>query len=380
MFEECVGGRDEGGYCWFSSPSCEGKLASGSKCFFTVFDDDEDAFPSVGQLQALCQEEGGEMAVIQTHKELEDVTRLINFGKISSLGRDFLTGSTYDADLTAKPNMYMQMWSARDNPKRIQYATFSYAMYEGAIYEGEMCELLSPRSLLRYFLEMNCDTLLSNYGAVCESRLNRDTRRQVVWSSVGSTNATAYGPFDYHAERQTVAGVSVPHISLTVCPKGHLTLTFLACDAHSDCGEGTFVDTCFLPRNSHDSDLHQENSLQTLKQTDSLQKLKQAGLDRAYKHVNSSRYKNRGGAVSVKMFVCERGLQSVHYSQVYDFQDDCQNRSDEAFCQHAACPQFTCDSGQCVSYTSVCDTLRDCLDKSDEASCEENLQPVMYVL
>jgi hypothetical protein len=64
MYEECVDGRDEGGHCWFNSQACQGKFASGSKCFFPVFDNDG-VSTRVDRVDQ-CQEKGGELAIIQT--------------------------------------------------------------------------------------------------------------------------------------------------------------------------------------------------------------------------------------------------------------------------------------------------------------------------
>lgn len=70
------------------------------------------------------------------------------------------------------------------------------------------------------------------------------------------------------------------------------------------------------------------------------------------------------------MFTCDSGVGTVHYSELCDFVPDCEDRSDENFCLHVSCSQFTCSNVQCVPFAKLCDTLSDCLDQSDEEDCD----------
>lgn len=60
-----------------------------------------------------------------------------------------------------------------------------------------------------------------------------------------------------------------------------------------------------------------------------------------------------------------------------DGQDDCDDGSDERFCQasgtdgQCGSQQFTCRNRQCVPRTFHCDGSPDCMDKSDEIGCSK---------
>jgi hypothetical protein len=356
MYEECVDGRDEGGHCWFSSPACEGKLASGSKCFFPVFDNDgvSTRVGHVDRLAAQCQEKGGELAIIQTRKQLEDVARIVKSGKIRTVCENFLTGSKYGG-IVPKSNMYSQMWLGRE--RWVLYAVETFHRLGSLLGTGDRFCLL----VISFYKETffyTCEHAFRSCSALCESDVK--SRHEVVWRSKGATASVSNGSLLQVSRVQDLALRSLAiDLTLAVCPKPHLTHAFLACDTHADCGQDSFVHNCTL-RHHFNRNRHQSG--------DVTNELEQTDLDRAHEQPYSTRHDSTQ-AVSVKMFACERGFQTVHYSLVCDFKEDCDDSSDEAFCQHAPCKQFTCDSGQCVSFTAVCNLLTDCLDNSDEVRC-----------
>ncbi|KAL8586636.1 hypothetical protein ACOMHN_040144 [Nucella lapillus] len=65
---------------------------------------------------------------------------------------------------------------------------------------------------------------------------------------------------------------------------------------------------------------------------------------------------------------------TLSYSLVCDFRQDCDDASDEAFCNHKACEGFRCHNGQCIETDKVCNLEKDCLDESDELSCKHELK------
>jgi hypothetical protein len=75
--------------------------------------------------------------------------------------------------------------------------------------------------------------------------------------------------------------------------------------------------------------------------------------------------------VQVLTFACDTGFTTLHYTLVCDYVPDCEDRSDESFCVHAPCNQFTCNSGQCVSFSKACDRMVNCLDGLDEEDCSD---------
>ena len=113
---------------------------------------------------------------------------------------------------------------------------------------------------------------------------------------------------DIYTRKYDVPGVpdnSSVHFPHVVCPSGHWTHEFLACDVQSACwrsdtmGQSSERDTC-------------QSSLSTL-------------------------------------FTCRNGVEHVPYSLVCDHSQDCQDFSDEDFCVHPSCSgswQFECNNGQ----------------------------------
>ncbi|KAK7487373.1 hypothetical protein BaRGS_00021335, partial [Batillaria attramentaria] len=109
------------------------------------------------------------------------------------------------------------------------------------------------------------------------------------------------------------------HVAVTVCPEGHMTRTFLSCDASTHCGVSKPLMACPTQHSGE-----------------------------------------------IPMFVCDNGVQTLHYTLVCDHRQDCVDGSDESFCEFASCPERQCRSQQCVSEDEWCDGMRHCSDGSDE--------------
>ena len=103
--------------------------------------------------------------------------------------------------------------------------------------------------------------------------------------------------------------ISLPHV---MCPSGHWTYGFLACDIKSSCWR--------RHRNSGRSSGSESRSLTSLCQSP-----------------------------LSELFTCRNGLEHVPYSLVCDHSQDCLDFSDEDFCVHPSCSsslQFECSNKQ----------------------------------
>ena len=121
--------------------------------------------------------------------------------------------------------------------------------------------------------------------------------------------------------------------SLVTCPAGHVTHYFLSCDQKSGCGQTV----CYFVRETRN----------------------------AGKVISAIEH----SAHTVAMYSCTGVDTEVSHSLLCDFRQDCADNSDESFCYHPPCTEFTCTNGQCVPKSKPCDTFPDCLDGSDEQGC-----------
>ena len=127
--------------------------------------------------------------------------------------------------------------------------------------------------------------------------------------------------------------------NVVICPKGHMTHAFLSCDPKSHCGQAK----CHFSK-----------------------------WTRAVVEVISATHHS---VDTVATYSCSSVDTELSYSLLCDFRQDCADNSDESFCHHPACTQFTCTSGQCVAMDKRCDLQMDCLDDSDEKGCPESSEP-----
>jgi len=90
---ECVDGRDETGECPFSSPACNGQVASGTKCFFLVQpkdnaeDTNDNTDGEVGtftwnEANQTCRKLEGQLASASKAREVSDLNSIWAFGKV----------------------------------------------------------------------------------------------------------------------------------------------------------------------------------------------------------------------------------------------------------------------------------------------------------
>jgi hypothetical protein len=125
---------------------------------------------------------------------------------------------------------------------------------------------------------------------------------------------------------------------LVVCPCGHVTHNFLACDQLSQCIVNRLFEDCPIVARTGTAQLDQWN------------KYNKIVVGHSYPFavvINICRDDSLGAdvtSVSVKMFACSNDNR-VHYTLVCDFQYDCPDRSDESFCIHPRCDGFACTNG-----------------------------------
>jgi hypothetical protein len=133
-------------------------------------------------------------------------------------------------------------------------------------------------------------------------------------------------------------------LDLIQCSTGYLTHSFLACD--SVCGEQRFRQSCPVTRVVCGPGAHARPVKNTVKRV-------------------------------VEMFVCATGMNSLHYTLVCDFANDCPDGSDESFCARTPCrkDKYACNDGACVPKSMQCDGYVQCLDGSDEWEYCDTMQP-----
>ncbi|XP_076464729.1 uncharacterized protein LOC143296589 [Babylonia areolata] len=118
------------------------------------------------------------------------------------------------------------------------------------------------------------------------------------------------------------------HDKYVICPSGHVTQMFLACDPQSACWANQ-IDVS----------------------------------------TTACDYRGTPPPPSMK---CLTGVDHVPYTLVCDHRPDCSDNSDENFCVFPLCHlsgMFQCTNKQCVPFENQCDRMLHCLDGSDERRC-----------
>ena len=93
---------------------------------------------------------------------------------------------------------------------------------------------------------------------------------------------------------------------LMTCPECHVTHAFLSCDSKSRCGQTV----CYL--------VEREGCLPEV-------------ISAAHHALDT-----------VIIYSCSVGYTEVSFSLLCDFRQDCADNSDESFCHHPVCTEFTC--------------------------------------
>ncbi|XP_076438238.1 uncharacterized protein LOC143277337 [Babylonia areolata] len=137
-------------------------------------------------------------------------------------------------------------------------------------------------------------------------------------------------------------------VLFATCPFGHVTHVAFACDPDSQC-------------------------LEKLESLDSSRTVmcKAAA-------VNTAAAAASQGA---PYFRCAMTGDSVPYSLVCDWRQDCVDNSDEVFCGFPPCASsnFDCGQRQCVSLKQVCDQFVNCETGRDESYCDSSFNIIFNV-
>ena len=313
---ECEDGRDEAGHCPYSSPACQGWVASGGKCYTFVSKRKIKAFKSEEQnffLKAVqyCASLKAVIGQPKTEGDVQSIESALQRPSRSPI-KAIAVGLFYGG--LSVPNMYMGSVIAYD--KTVLHYTINRRLGVRVHTEGNACLRPLHKFDLHIFSCSNAEAV------VCEVTVNNT---------------------DIHNDRLEV--ITLPSVSrtpgkqegITSCPNGQFTHTFLLDDRYNVCR-----DEIASPCSSSRCVL--------------------SNRDRFYGKIER--------IASFDVFTCEDDTK-LSYTLVCDLRRDCQDGSDESFCQHPPCNAFTCTNSGCVSYSKVCDRVSDCKDDSDEMMCAE---------
>ena len=307
---QCKDGRDETELCAFSSPACQGWVAAQHKCYklFSL-----GRRVSAHKARNTCWVRGFQLAAIKT--EQEAVAAMPVLRRISE---ETLIGLT--CGLGSKPATYRWIWMWSDktavyNANHFKLSSSSYFVIYNTT--DRFAYYLHPSTTLSILATM---TYTSSAHVVCEKYTEQT---EMFFSKSVEFSHESMSPFTFEKAKQ----------KLTTCPRGHLTHAFLSCDQKSRCGRAR----CYFnkrTRSTGEVTFADEQSVDT-----------------------------------VAMYTCSSGDTELSYSLLCDFRQDCADNSDESFCYHPPCTEFTCTNGQCVSLIKRCNKQTDCLDESDEQGC-----------
>ncbi|KAK7461240.1 hypothetical protein BaRGS_00038715, partial [Batillaria attramentaria] len=285
----------------------------------------------VGKISIADRERGGYLVSLNTPREWSDVMQLLHRKMSATIGPDRDVTAVLIGLRTA-PRSATFMYRGE-----MVWADSTLALYSEHVRPKTRSLAMCGRRHHHFFglhgdatrAELDPSICDSSHigGILCELEQNGATP-QVNHHSASRIHFSA----DPAHQRDVSSG-------LVVCPKGHVTHGFLACDVRCSCWAEAYngdVSTWGIPTR------------------------------RACPAPMTS---------LPPSFSCRNGLQRVPYSLVCDHRQDCGDASDEDFCQFAPCGADTpvqCGlSKQCVKSDAVCDRQTQCLDGSDEDLCEE---------
>ena len=338
MKVECEDGRDETGHCPFSSPACQGWVASRGKCYMHFSASSIDKFETSERItlerigkgpeedtvnnfaqsyRSIVQFCGSVNASIGTPRNSHDVNTVFEpfFESAAIEVKEVAVGLFYGGK--SVPNMYRRSMFTYDRTVIHHTLSVSNRFFGGSNdYDGERLCFTCDQEVLYQSCRMY--NYVPELDALCEITVQK--RGQHESRPIRLPQASM--------------GLGTKNVSLLRCPgSGQWVHFFLACDPHKACGP--YI--CTMP-----------NSM----------------LDRVNKLYTKEEF-----VTPAPVFTCGDDLTTLSYTLVCDFRQHCQDGNDETFCQHPPCAAFACSNGQCVSYSKRCDLVSDCLDDSDELLC-----------
>ena len=307
---ECEDGRDETEHCPFSSPACQGWVASRRKCY-KMISLQSDIAPSDAVLE--CRARGAMLASIRTKQEQKHHYKIFDTG--SGENKIVLTG-LWLPPLNSGPFMYRHFFRWHD--KTLLYTwkhlEIQYPSRQSNVFFG-YTKVDRPRLHMKFYPLMEATNVF-----LCE---------KYVVASLPETKIT------YLSADRNLSSIRHEEQMLSGCSNGQITHAFLSCDPKSGCGENLCI---FINRTTQ---------------------------------ILPARVVPAGDLADliVAVYTCKSDKTEIPYTLVCDFRNDCADKSDESFCQHPPCEAFSCHNSQCVTKSKKCNGLSDCLDNSDEKHC-----------
>ena len=316
---DCEDGRDEAGHCPFSSPACQGWVASRNRCYKyvsketleQVVNSDHSTFTKAA---TFCASLNASVGTFRTSKDCNAILKIFKFRIPFELkGGQGEVGLSYGS--LNVPKMYRRSLVAYDKTVIHHSLAKKYKFYHTGTEIRFVLRFYQTRGLYYDLCSFTCQPQAQSY-AFCE----------FVIPDTGQHHK------DIALFSNALFSFSKGNTIFSRCPNGQVVHTFLSCHPHNACGD-TFSNFCAVSGNLKNI----EDSVPGIHQP---------------------------------VFSCDGGITRLPYSLVCDFKYECKDRSDETFCQHPPCYTFACSNGQCVSYSKRCDLTYDCLDESDEQMCE----------
>ena len=307
---ECEDGRDETGRCPFSSPACQGWVASRRKCY-KVINLQSDIAPSDAVLE--CRARGATLASIRTKQEQKHHHKVFDTG--SGESKIVLTG-LWLPGLNSGPFMYRHFFRWHD--KTLLYTwkhlDIQYPSRHSNVFFG-YTKVDRPKLLMKLYPLTKATNVF-----LCEKYVVENLPESEI---------------NYLFADRNLSSIRHEEQMLSECSNGQITQSFLSCDPKSGCGESLCI---FSNRTTQ---ILPARVVPTGDMTDLI----------------------------VSVYTCKLDKTEIPYTLVCDFRNDCADKSDESFCQHPPCEAFLCNNSQCVTISKRCNGLSDCLDNSDEREC-----------
>ena len=203
---ECEDERDEGGHCPYSSPACDGWVATLHKCYkmFSL-----ESYISGPRARDACRALGSELASIKTEQEIDGMTNLLSrwlapafFGLISGV--------------RSQPSLYKRLftWSDSTVIYNVNHIPIDFVVFEKEHY-------FAVRVVESY---LQVEGVWGVRHFVCEKTANKAA---LFVSQAVDVSADLQPHLAFQQSRQT----------LVTCLNGHVTHAFLSCDRKSRCGQ-----------------------------------------------------------------------------------------------------------------------------------------------